>query len=48
MTTVQIAEVTYILKRIVNTFLKMKRILTETALTPEKSTMKYITYNKIK
>ena len=42
-TIVQIVEVTYVLIRIVNTFLKMKRMLTETALTPEKSTMKYIT-----
>ena len=44
MTTAQIAEVAYILIRIVSTFLKMKRMLTETVLTPEKSTMKHITY----
>ena len=44
MTTVQIAEVTYILIRIVSTFLKMKGMLTETVLTPGKSTMKHITY----
>ena len=45
MTILQIAEVTCLLIRIFNTFLKVKRMLTETVFTQEKSTMKHITQN---
>ena len=40
-----IAEVTFLLIRFFNTFLKMQRMVTETVFISKKSTMKYRTYN---